>query len=231
MNVSQSSTVSMEIARDISVVSQVAGDISNSSAIVSGNAGDLSQFTVKLREMVGEFKLPPDLRRVDHNSETAAQAEKIADLIKWNDRYKVNVRLFDEQHQTLVGLINKLHRSMKTRQAGSTMGQILAELVSYTKTHFKAEEDAMRKHGYPGLAEQQQQHKHLIQQVAETQKKMASGNIMLSMEVMDFLKNWLIKHIQGSDKQYGPFLNSKGMACFVIRDHFTLFFCQLAFVF
>jgi hemerythrin len=29
---------------------------------------------------------------------------------------------------------------------------------------------------------------------------------------MDFLKNWLIKHIQGSDKQYGPFLNAKGMA-------------------
>ena len=212
VNVSQSSTVSMEIARDITVVSQVAGDISNSSAIVSGNAGDLSQFIVKLRDMVGEFKLPPDLRRDDHDPSVSAQAGQITDLIKWNDSYKVNVRLFDEQHQTLVGLINKLHRSMKTRQAGSSMGQILAELVSYTKTHFKAEEDAMRKHGYPGLAEQQRQHQDLIEQVAATQKKMASGNVMLSMEVMDFLKNWLIKHIQGSDKQYGPFLNAKGMA-------------------
>jgi methyl-accepting chemotaxis protein len=211
-NVSQSSTVSMEIARDIAVVSQVAGDISNSSAIVSGNAGDLSQFTVKLREMVGEFKLPADLRSSQNAPATAAQAGPVADLIKWNDSYKVNVKVFDEQHKKLVGLINKLHRSMKTRSAGSTIGQILNELVNYTKTHFKAEEDAMRKHGYPGLAEQQRQHQDLIQQVAATQKKLASGNAMLSMDVMDFLKNWLIKHIQGSDKEYGPFFNSKGVA-------------------
>ena len=210
-NVSQSSSVSAEIARDIAVVSQGAGNISNSSTIVSGNAGDLSAFTTKLRNMVGEFKLPAGLVTTPDTSMAAAQAANIPDLIKWSDSIKVNVKVFDEQHKNLVGLINKLHRSMKSRRAGSAVAEILAELVAYTKTHFKAEEDAMRKHAYPGLPQQQQQHKALIQQVAETQKKMASGNAMISMEVMDFLKDWLVKHIQGSDKEYGPFFNSKGM--------------------
>lgn len=28
---------------------------------------------------------------------------------------------------------------------------------------------------------------------------------------MDFLSSWLVEHIQGSDKKYGPFLNQRGI--------------------
>jgi hemerythrin len=31
------------------------------------------------------------------------------------------------------------------------------------------------------------------------------------MEVLNFLNNWLVNHIQHSDKDYGPHLNSKGI--------------------
>jgi methyl-accepting chemotaxis protein len=212
INVAQSSTVSAEIARDIAVVSRVAGDISGSSTIVSGNAGDLAGFTVKLKDMVGGFKLPANLGQTLDAPAKSARAADIPDLIKWNDRIAVKVKVFDAQHKKLINIINKLHRSMKTRQTGAAIGAILTELVEYTKTHFKAEEDAMRKHGYPGLAAQQRQHRDLIEQVSEARKKMATGNAMLSMEVMEFLKNWLISHIQGSDREYGPFFNSKGIS-------------------
>jgi hypothetical protein len=33
----------------------------------------------------------------------------------------------------------------------------------------------------------------------------------LSLEVMNFLKTWLLKHIRGSDKACGPHLNSMGI--------------------
>ena len=32
------------------------------------------------------------------------------------------------------------------------------------------------------------------------------------MEIMRFLKEWLVGHIMGTDKRYGQFLNSKGRA-------------------
>jgi len=209
INVSQSSAVSTEIARDITVVSQVAGDISNSSATVSANAGDLSGFTVQLRDKVGEFRLPADETAP---TEAAAQSREIPDLIRWSDRIKVGVALFDDQHRQLVAMINKLHRAMKTGQAGSGIKLILAELVDYTKTHFKSEEDLMRQHGYQGLREQEEQHNALVEQVAAAQEKIVSGNAMLSMEVMEFLKEWLVNHIQGEDKKYAPFFNAKGIS-------------------
>lgn len=44
-------------------------------------------------------------------------------------------------------------------------------------------------------------------QVIEIQGKYKSGVIStLSIEVMQFLKNWLVKHIQIEDKKYGPHL-------------------------
>jgi methyl-accepting chemotaxis protein len=211
VNVSQSSAVSAEIARDITVVSDVAGGISNSSTIVSGNAGDLSAFTVRLKDMVGGFKLPADLKTDLPLIATTAQAASIPDLIRWNDRIKIGIEIFDAQHKKLVQMINNLHRAMKTSQAGSTVGRILNELVEYTQTHFKAEEDAMRKHGYQDLAAHRKKHQDLIEKVIDTRKKMASGNAMLSMDVMAFLKDWLIHHIQGTDKEYAPFLKSKGI--------------------
>jgi methyl-accepting chemotaxis protein len=211
VNVSQSSAVSTEIARDIAVVSQVAGGISDNSSIVSGNAGDLSGFAVRLKDMVGGFKLPPDLKSDLPVTAMSTQAAAVPGLIRWTDAIKVGIEVFDGQHKQLVRMINSLHRAMKTSQAGSTVGKTLNELVAYTQTHFKAEEDAMRKHGYPDLAAHRQKHQALIEKVLDARKKMTSGNATLSMEVMEFLKDWLIKHIQGTDREYGPFFKSKGI--------------------
>jgi hemerythrin len=48
--------------------------------------------------------------------------------------------------------------------------------------------------------------------VVEVQKKYKAGVTgTLSMEVMTFLKEWLLKHIMGCDKKYGPYLNSNGI--------------------
>jgi len=43
------------------------------------------------------------------------------------------------------------------------------------------------------------------------QAQYKSGKVTtLSLEVMTFLKSWLIDHIQGSDQKYGPHLNGAG---------------------
>jgi len=34
--------------------------------------------------------------------------------------------------------------------------------------------------------------------------------LMLTLDAMDFLGDWLLEHLQGSDAQYAPFLNREG---------------------
>ena len=133
-------------------------------------------------------------------------------LLTWNDSLETGVKQFDDQHQKLVGMVNELFDGMQAGKGKETLGPVLDGLIAYTGTHFKDEERLMQQHGYPKLAAHQKEHADLVAKVVEVQQKYHAGaSALLGMEVMNFLKNWLINHIQGTDKEYGPYFNSKGV--------------------
>jgi hemerythrin len=69
----------------------------------------------------------------------------------------------------------------------------------------------MESHHYAECANQRSQHEHLTKTVFDFHSKSQKSEVGLTIEVMDFLKDWLGKHILGTDKRYKPFLNSKGV--------------------
>jgi len=38
-----------------------------------------------------------------------------------------------------------------------------------------------------------------------------SEEVSVNVEELDFLAGWVNKHIRGSDREFGPFLNSNGV--------------------
>ncbi len=132
-------------------------------------------------------------------------------LVTWKEIYVVNVEEVDLQHKKLVSLINELHDAMIIGQGQSVLGKILAELVEYTLYHFATEEKYFDEYGYPDADHHKEQHNTLVEQVAAIQKQYNSGEKVLTLDVMNFLRDWLHDHIVGSDKLYGPFLNSKDL--------------------
>jgi hemerythrin len=133
-------------------------------------------------------------------------------LIEWSPAYGVKVKKFDEQHKKLVDLINQLHDAMKSGQGNTMIGIVLQSLIAYTSTHFAEEIKMMQANAYPDLAKHQAEHEKFVKQVVEFQQKFQDGSAMLSMTILSFLKEWLVKHIQVEDKKYGPFLNAKGIS-------------------
>jgi hemerythrin len=133
-------------------------------------------------------------------------------LIEWNENMSVGVKLLDTDHQKLIGMLNQLHDAMKAGHGKDSLGKTLDALVSYTKVHFGREEQFFAQTGYPEAAEHKKQHDELTRQVLDIQKKFKNGaQGLVTVEVMVFLKDWLVNHIQGTDKKYGPYLNSKGI--------------------
>lgn len=121
------------------------------------------------------------------------------------------IGVFDADRKKLVGVVNNLYDAVQGGQGKEALGKILDGLIDYTKSHFGREEDYMTKHGYPDIVTRKNEHANLTRQVLDVQSKYKSGvTSTLSLEVLNFLKNWLIKHIQGTDKKYVPFLSSKG---------------------
>ena len=132
-------------------------------------------------------------------------------LIQWDDSLKVNVMIFDQQHQKLVGMINELYDAMKEGRSKEVLGKILDGLVDYTITHFTMEEKVMEQHKYPAYTKQKREHENLTTSVRILQEKFKGGKMSVSIDTLSFLKSWLTDHIKGSDKAYGPYLNSKGV--------------------
>jgi len=113
---------------------------------------------------------------------------------------KVGNSFIDQDHQKLVDLVNQLHTAMAAGHGKDVLGKILAELIRYTREHFKREEEHMQRIAYPGYAAHKQEHDTLIREVVELQNKFNAGNGMLSVQVSTFLRNWLVNHIMKVDK-------------------------------
>jgi hemerythrin len=133
-------------------------------------------------------------------------------LMAWNERLSVGIASIDKQHQKLVGLLNDFYDAVQGGHGKESLSKLLAALIDYTKVHFANEEEFFAKTGYPEAAAHKKAHDDLAHQVIEIQKKYTRGaNATLSVETLNFLKNWLLTHIQGADKKYAPHLTSHGI--------------------
>jgi hemerythrin len=133
-------------------------------------------------------------------------------LFVWNQSYSVNVKQCDEQHQKLFAIINELFDAMSTGKAKDALNAIVDRLAAYTATHFRAEEQILRQVKYPHLATQESEHRKFEAQVAKFKKEMELSGSTSSADVLDFLKEWLTKHIRQVDHQYAAYVNERGIS-------------------
>ena len=133
-------------------------------------------------------------------------------LMTWNNSLSVGIAVIDEDHKKLVAMVNQLYDAVQAGHGKDALGKTLDGLIDYTVMHFAREEKFFQETGYPDAVAHKKEHADLTKQVLDVQAKYRSGaTSTLSLEVMTFLKNWLVKHIQGSDRKYGPHLNAKGI--------------------
>ncbi len=132
-------------------------------------------------------------------------------LFAWSEKYSVNIRQIDDQHKKLIGMVVQLRDAMRQGKGKQVLGEVLGNLIQYTKTHFADEERLMRVNGYPEYEAHKAKHESMTGKVAQVYRDYQDGKVTVSLEVMNFLEDWLDKHIMGTDKQYAPFLNGKGL--------------------
>lgn len=132
--------------------------------------------------------------------------------IKWSEDFSVGISSIDEQHKVLLGFINDLNKAMAAGEATIIIGEILLGLSQYTQKHFKYEEELFARYGYPNSDSHIKEHQSLLKQVSSLKIKFESDiSGSLGLEIMQFLKTWLINHIQKSDKEYSNYLIAKGV--------------------
>ncbi len=152
---------------------------------------------------------PPAHRKTPKPS--AARKDDRRSLMVWDESLSVNVTKIDEQHKELVDLINELNDAMRSGKGKQTLQDVFRRLREYTVYHFSTEEELFAKYNYPGKLAHEKEHERLVNTVVELEGKFAKGQVAVTNEVMDFLKKWLLNHINGTDKRYSSFFNKNGV--------------------
>ncbi|WP_456473297.1 bacteriohemerythrin [Desulfolithobacter sp.] len=208
-NVAQSSAVASEIARDISEVSDLADNSRKCSVRVEISAQMLTAIVEEIKKETGRFKIDRKVLESSLQSSGINQGEN--EIFSWSSGLSVGIETIDNQHKKLIDLINKLYRAVINNENRTVTGEILDQLISYTAEHFQTEERLFDKYGYPETSQHKEIHKKLVNQVVDFQNQFKAG-AELDMSLLEFLKDWLVKHIMGTDKRYSDFLRQHGVS-------------------
>jgi hemerythrin len=130
-------------------------------------------------------------------------------LIQWTQELSVGNEKIDSEHQRWIEILNDFYNGLKSGQPKEKLNDLILAMLDYTKYHFKSEEEYMASVGFPGIEEHKNLHQEYVDKITVFYEKIKSNKMILSIEVTNFLKSWLINHIKGVDQKYADFMARK----------------------
>lgn len=131
--------------------------------------------------------------------------------IDWQDDFSVNVKEIDDQHKMLVEMINALHAAMLENKARDLQMKTITRMIDYAAEHFALEEKYMKLYSYIGYSAHKEEHVRFTAKAHDLQKRMSKVGFVLTLEILNFLRDWLKHHILKIDKAYSAHFAQKGL--------------------
>lgn len=193
----EQSATSEQINRAVGEVSRVASDTTEG---MVRSAGSLA----RMSSLIGE--LDSIIQSMSSSHKAASVHTGDGPLVVWTDALSVGVPKIDAQHKRLVDYINQLNDAMRANKSHQVLVGIVEKLKNYVVEHFSSEEDLFSRSAYPDVASHKRTHEKFVEKIATFENDLKKGRVTVQIDVLNFLKDWLVKHIMGTDKQYGPYV-------------------------
>lgn len=100
----------------------------------------------------------------------------------------------------------RFHSAMAGGKGKQILQQTLTDLIDYTKHHFAAEESLMQKSSYPEYRLHKKEQDALTQKVVQFRDDLVADRAVVTIDVLQFLREWLVHHIGQMDKKVGEYL-------------------------
>jgi hemerythrin-like metal-binding protein len=129
--------------------------------------------------------------------------------IQWSDELSVHIPSIDNQHKTLVKLINKLDDGINAGNTRQVLKVVLGELTRYAEAHFIYEEALFTTYHYPDSDKHKIAHKKLFDKIKQFNQALENGEDIYP-QLIAFLNDWLYQHILREDMAYSDHLLRRG---------------------
>jgi hemerythrin-like metal-binding protein len=105
-----------------------------------------------------------------------------------------------------------LYAAGRGGSADAEINELFEGLKKYVQLHFTTEERLLKGIGYDELDAHVAQHRRLAEEAKALEARWRSGGRGVGMEVLAFLKDWLVNHIQKVDKRYSQAFARAGIS-------------------
>lgn len=144
------------------------------------------------------------------NARQAHGGDQSAGMI-WSDALSIHVAQIDLYHKRLIEIANVVAENLYVDADRFALTNALGALTDYARYHYYAEEKLIALYAYPKTVERCNQHQELIRQLTGYASQMLTGDVPDKIEFLGYFESWLAHHISGEDREYGVFLNAKGI--------------------
>lgn len=127
-------------------------------------------------------------------------------IFEWSESLKVNIEDIDLQHQQLIETIGKLEVSIREGSSRESMKEIFDQLTQYLDKHFQREEQVFGFLNYPLAESHKKEHLDFINKITRFKNDFDSGKVGLTVEMLNFLCEWVRNHLKGADQKYATFI-------------------------
>ena len=123
-------------------------------------------------------------------------------LLVWSDILSVKNEVIDNQHKILINIINKFYDNILNPKGIDITTDVLNELYEYSIYHFSCEEQIFRENNFYDLQNHLQDHARFVMTIIDFKTKLLISNKNLKDEIIDFVNDWLYRHVLEEDKKF-----------------------------
>jgi len=132
-------------------------------------------------------------------------------FFKWETIFETGIEKIDNQHKVIIRLLNELYKIILDENGGGSIDNVINELVQYTDYHFGEEEKLFAKYKYIEEEQHKLEHQKFIDKINNIVKNEIKSEDFVAIELLNFLKDWLLEHIMVSDQKYAVFFNDNNI--------------------
>lgn len=131
---------------------------------------------------------------------------KLQNKIKWSENLLLGIPSIDAEHRVLVRYAEDFQTALREGQDHEAIAHLFDRLLEYTSTHFAREEAFMQKRGYPEIEKHMQEHRRITREVMDLNR---DKKYIFPDSIDSFLQDWIINHINDTDRKYIKFLKKE----------------------
>jgi len=123
-------------------------------------------------------------------------------MIEWDDKYSVGISKIDAEHRQFIDIINMAIATNESSDNPGELREVLYRITKYALNHFSTEENYMIEFNYPEYQYHKEEHHDFSRKVIEYCERVNKGDSQFADIILEYLKRWLINHIQVTDRKY-----------------------------